>query len=363
MDKKKENLKLLLVYVAIGVIAAGVVEWALYENRLEYWKAQASSAFRVALMEEMKKRGEMKVYFYSDGNVCLPDDSVDIKKESIRVPMEGEEGHKEFVIPYEKHIHNIEKSSDVRMLHSYILETHPLKVDSLSLTWENLLDKMGFSGKTIVRISVVDWSEHETYAYSADSLYIAKSDSLISYYLGCRCEIGTVGYLYYSWWMAFTVKDVILMCALILSCILLFFTQEYITQLYTRFFVKEVAVIVEKEVPVIVVEKNRLHTYRLEDDFYFEADSGKLRRLDACVKLSPILSKLLQGFLDAEDYRLSVNEIMELLWSDGSGTSERVHTTIKRLRENLSHISDWRIEKGNSGYYLKNPHFIEEILG
>lgn len=86
-----------------------------------------------------------------------------------------------------------------------------------------------------------------------------------------------------------------------------------------------------------------------------------LRRADACVKLTSLLAKLLQGFLKAENYRLSVNEIMELLWPDGTGTLDRVHTTIRRLRQNLSEISDWQIENGNYGYQLKSPHFIEEI--
>lgn len=362
MDMKKNDLKLLLIYVAIGVIAAGVTAWFLYQNRMEYWRAQASSAFRVALMGEMQKRGGTDVYFHLEGKVSLPDDSIDIKKEPIKVQMESKYGKKYFVIPYEKHAHNIERSSDIRTIHSYILAIHPLKVDSLNSAWEDLLDEIGFSGKTIIRISVTDWFENETCTYSNDSLYISKSDSLISYYLGCRCEIAVVGYIYYSWRMAFTIKDIILLCVVILGCILLFFVQVYMVKLYNRFFVKEVTVVVEKEVPIVVVENNQLCTYRLEDDLYFETDSGKLRRTDACVKLSPILAKLLQGFLEAENYRLSVNEIMDLLWTDGSGTSERVHTTIKRLRGSLSSISDWRIEKGNFGYYLKSPHSIEEIL-
>lgn len=362
MDIKKENLKLLLLYVAIGLIAAGTTAWFLYQNRIEYWKAEASRALRVALMKEIQKRSEIKMYFYSDGNVSLPNDSVDIIKNPIRVTMESEEGKKDFVIPYEKHIHNIERSSDVRLLHSYILGTHPLKADSLDLTWRSLMDEMGFSGKTAVRISKVDWFEHETKVYSDNPLYIAKSDSLTSYHLGYRCEIGVVGYLHYSWWMFFNLKDIILLFSLVFCCILLFFIQEYIIKFCTRFFVKEVTVIVEKEVPIIIAEKNQLLTYRLEDDLHFETDSGKLRKKDTYVKLSPILSKLFNGFLEAKNYKLSVNEIMDLLWPDGSGTSERVHTTIKRLRDSLSSISDWRIEKGNSGYYLKSPHSIEEIM-
>ena len=52
---------------------------------------------------------------------------------------------------------------------------------------------------------------------------------------------------------------------------------------------------------------------------------------------------------------------MMLLWPDGTGTSERVHTTIRRLRKYLSEI-DWVVENGNSAYQLKNRHSIEEKL-
>lgn len=64
-------------------------------------------------------------------------------------------------------------------------------------------------------------------------------------------------------------------------------------------------------------------------------------------------AKLLRGFLDAKDCRLSNDEIMELLWPDGTGTSEKVHTNIKRLREYLSQNTDWTIENERLAYQLK----------
>ena len=122
------------------------------------------------------------------------------------------------------------------------------------------------------------------------------------------------------------------MCALVLCCFLLFFLQEYIAKVYRRFFVKEVTVektvpiFVEKEIPMIAVDRSEAHVYRLEDDLFFDADSGVLYRVDNRVKLTATLARLLQAFLDAEDYRLSVNGIMELLWPDGSVTPGNVHS-------------------------------------
>ena len=361
MKKIKEDFELLLIYTVIGIVAAGITGWFLYQDRMEFWKAQACSTFRIALEKELQERSGIEMYLYMNGNVSLPKNSIVLEKEPITVSMESKHGKKDFVIPYEKHIHNIERSSDIRGMHSYLLHVQPLKADSLNRLWENLLAEMEFPGRTIVRTSVTDWWERETYAYSGDTLYVAKLDSLISYYMGYRCEIGVTGYMYYPWWVSFTLKDKVLLCVLVLACFLLFFIQEYVVRLFHRFFVKEVSTVIEKKVPVFVVEKSQSHIYRLEDNLYFDTDSGKLIKANACVKLSPLLAKLLQGFLEAENYRLSVNEILDLLWPNDVATSERVHTAIRRLRKSLSEISDWRIENGNSGYQLKSPHSIEEI--
>ena len=65
-----------------------------------------------------------------------------------------------------------------------------------------------------------------------------------------------------------------------------FFLQEYIAKVYRRFFVKEVTVektvpiFVEKEIPMIAVDRSEAHVYRLEDDLFFNADSGVLYRVD-----------------------------------------------------------------------------------
>lgn len=42
--------------------------------------------------------------------------------------METEYGKKNFVIPYEKHTHNIIRSSDQRMLYTYLLYKDPWRL-------------------------------------------------------------------------------------------------------------------------------------------------------------------------------------------------------------------------------------------
>lgn len=354
MKKERENLELLLICMVIGIIAACITGYFLYENKKEYWEVQARDTFYEALTEEMQKRSGMEVFFCTKGNIHLSVvDSVDKKKEPITVFMETEYGKKNFVIPYEKHTHNIIRASDQRALYTYKLNKDPLEADSLNMIWSDLLAKVKFPGKTIVRVSVTDWWEHETNAYSNDLSYLSKSDSLISCYLGYRCEIGVTGYVHSFWWKVFTLKDKILLGALVVASLLLFFVQEFMIRIYRRLFIKEI--------PVIAMDKSQSHIYQLEDDCFFDADSMNLKNSVVNVKLTPLPATLLQGFLDAQDNKLSINEIMMLLWPDGTGTSERVHTTIRRLRKYLSEI-DWIVENGNSAYQLKNRHSIEEKL-
>lgn len=225
--------------MVIGIIAACITRYFLYENKKEYWEVQARDTFYEALTEEMQKRSGMEVFFCTKGNIHLSVvDSVDKKKEPITVFMETEYGKKNFVIPYEKHTHNIIRASDQRALYTYKLNKDPLEADSLNMIWSDLLAKVKFPGKTIVRVSVTDWWEHETNAYSNDLSYLSKSDSLISCYLGYRCEIGVTGYVHSFWWKVFTLKDKILLGALVVASLLLFFVQEFMIRIYRRLFIK-----------------------------------------------------------------------------------------------------------------------------
>ncbi|MCD8094253.1 MAG: hypothetical protein LUF01_16145 [Bacteroides sp.] len=125
MKKLGENIQMLLIYVAIGIISACITGYFLYQYKAGLWKAQACSALRTALKQELQKRDSKDIYFATSGNASLPSDSIDIKKEPIKVTIESEYGKKDFIIPYEKHTHNIERPSNIRALHSCILEIPP----------------------------------------------------------------------------------------------------------------------------------------------------------------------------------------------------------------------------------------------
>lgn len=349
MNKMKENRKLLLMYAMIGILGACVTGYFLYQNKVKYWKQQAYDAFPIALKQELKKRDSINVYFATSGNVNLPEEVT----ESKSVTMESESGKREYEIPYLKMLHNIGTNSLQKGIHSIKLEKHPLNADELNNVWDSLLVEMGFRGRTGTRVSVTDLSERETCTYS-DKRY-AKADSLISRYIGYRNEVGVTGYIHCSLWEVFSAKDLILLCVLFLGCVSLFFIDKYVVLLYRRFFVKMMPIIAPKEVEA--------HIYQLEDNMFFDSSSRRLWNADVEEIVAPQPAILLQGFLDAEGWKLTNEEIMQLLWEGAAVQSDRLHSAVNRLRSHLKKVSNnWTVENANFAYQLKKSPFSSEKI-
>lgn len=349
MNKMKENRKLLLMYAMIGVLGACVTGYFLYQNKVKYWKQQAYDTFRIALKQELKKRNSINVYFATSGSINLPEDVT----ESKVVTMKSRYGKREYVIPYLKHHHNIETNIQQRGLHSVILEKHPLNADELNNVWDSLLVEMRFRGRTETRISVTDLSERETCTYS-DKRY-AKADSLISCYIGYRSEIGVTGYIHCSLWEVFSAKDLILLCVLFVGCVSLFFIDKYVVLLYRRFFVKMM--------PIIAPQEVEAHIYQLEDNMFFDSSSRRLWNANAEEIVTPQPAILLQGFLEAEGWKLTNEEIMQLLWQGKAVPIDRLHSAVNRLRLHLKRVSNsWTIENANFAYQLKKSPFSSEKI-
>jgi len=366
MNAQKKELQEFSIYAVIGIVVAVVTSCFLYQRKMDSWKTEARSDFQTALQEELQKRDIINVYFCGFGNIRLSDDSIEIKKEPLKVRLQTGSGEKVFSIPYEKYINNVAESSQLRGAHSYLLHEFPLNADSLNAAWEEKLGKKGFSGKTRVRISIADWEERETYTFSGDSLPVLAADSLFSYYLGVRSEVGVTGYMGYSWLNIFTTKDKILLVAIVLCSVMLFFLQEKAFKCYLHFFLKkeveeifereEVHAEIKDEETKPVAEGSGSHVYQLEEKVYFNSDLRELNKGDDFVKLSPLAAKLLKGLLEAKDNRLSNEEVLLLLWPDGTGTAKKLHTNVSRLREYLHSISKCVIVNECFGYKLITPH-------
>ncbi|MDY5238117.1 helix-turn-helix domain-containing protein [Bacteroides helcogenes] len=359
----KKETKLLLMCVAIGVVVTIITAYFLYQYKTKFWRGQARNAFIEVLNQEVRKRNGTDVPFLTWGDKRLFHE----QKEPIVVTLESEYGKKNYVIPLCKYFCNIEEDYVKRMLHTALFEERPLNVDSLELIWNNLLSQTGFSGESMVRLSITDLFGCETKAYSEDFASISKCDSLFSYYIGCRWEIEVTGFTHLSWWKVLSVKDMLQLGFIVPVCLFLFILTSKIPLFYRRYLVKvvpvevikEVPVSMEKEIPVIAVEQSRACVYQLDGGLLFDRDALKLKMGDRVVDLSPQTAILMHAFVKAEAYRLSIEEIQQLLWPNGDGSSSKMHMAVKRLRDFLSEVSDWTIKNGNYGYQLKRCPSME----
>lgn len=357
----KENTKLLLIYVTIGLVSAITTAYFLYQYRKEHWNEYARRSFTEVLRKELQKR-EMKDLPYVFWGVMASSSPKDaLQNDSLKeVTVITAAGEKIYRIPAFKFDCNLEDNPKMRMLHSYILEMHPLVADSLNLGWTKALQEMGFSGKNIVKVSVIDLLEHETEHYSGDSLAVTETDRLFHLYIGCRSEVEITGFLYIPWWKTFFLKDLVLLCGIVMICSLLQFLLKRINRLYRTYFVKTKILTIEKQTPVIVTEKSKNRIYQLDAGVLFDYDLRQLRRSDKIEALTSQLADLLKLFLESENYILTTVEIADALWPNSIDAKNSIYTAIKRLRESLSRLSLCTVDNKNSSYQLKIPHSIEE---
>ena len=85
----------------------------------------------------------------------------------------------------------------------------------------------------------------------------------------------------------------------------------------------------------------------------FDSFAGTLTKEDFVHTLPPQSALLLKLFLRKENHRLSTAEIEQELWN-GSGTIDKIHKVIQRLRAELRKVSpELTIKNVNGDYELK----------
>ena len=232
------------------------------------------------------------------------------------------------------------------------------------MLWDSLLVKNGISGTGNIRVSVTDLSENISMTYAKDTRYLPLSDSLFSYYIGYRCEVEVTAFASpFSYWRSVTLWDWMEIFFLLLSVVFFF----WIWTVYNRCSVDACghdnfgSVAAEEEESVVVLKETVSRIYQLGDDVLFDSTDRLLKKGNQVKSLLPQVSALLLGLLEADGHCMSISDICLLLWPDGSGRSERVHTVVGRLRSSLAEMSaQISVISGNSKYQLKIAHSIEE---
>ena len=328
---KRDNLvkRLLIVVMGVSLICLGVL---LYKNGVAVLSQRVIDAFSKALEIELVNKNIEK-------GALIVQSRIDVSKIG-QVPqtvgITKATGRKEYKVSAEQHQKNVAKDTDTRMLHSFVLESNPIVVDSLNAIWQQILKDSYLIGKTALRMSIADGSGHTETFMTADSIRLASAIPLFTCYLGYGCEIEMVGFFDYSCWFILGRYVILYVLLILVICILIYFFVGYLRKRFHHSsIVKEVIVTqLVRDMP-----KGTIRIYQLKDNFIFDAEK-RLLIVDGQIKGELPLQRctLLEILLNAEEYKLSDDTIMEQLWPDHSGTAVRLQQVVKRLRHDLTAV-------------------------
>lgn len=349
------KIKIIIILLGIIVFSVIILTFNWRQAKIEEWNDVACQVFKEALNRDLQNRSDLKVEFHGkSGSASLE------TKIPRSVFVISERGRREYKVDSCKYVHNISSDSQMRIVTGIVLEERPLIADTINSIWKRLLDKEKIVGRTKVRISVTDLDNHTVSKFSTISGQFT-CDSLLSCYIGYRCEIEVTGFIHYAWLENVGIMDGILLSSPLLISLVLYLGGFFFKDKLSSCFIKKVPVVIEKEVPVIAVEKTISHIYQLGDGFYFDLEDSSLRVIGKEPEhLYPQSKLLLKAFLEAENNILASGDIMSLLWPDGNGTLNKVHQAITRLRSSLAKVSQIILSNNGYTYHLILPHSIEE---
>lgn len=340
--------------------------WDDFSQKRPKWDALAKETFVEALGLEVKKRGDVPIQVIS---VNSPNKQMLEAPVPESVTLTSEYGTRIYKIPREKFEHSLVKEGIKRMLLSILLEKYPISVDTLNLHWDSLLLEKGIIAGTRIRYSVTDLLEQTTAVYSRKEEKFLRGDSLLSCYMGTRCEVEATGFISYNRWEMFGWRQWIILFLLwggFFFFILIY--ERLLSYLRCKFRKKEIVVkekeiivekevIVEKKVRFVGVDAKDVRLYELEDGVFFDSENMTLFKEEGGItkNVAPQISILLKLFLNAEGHRLTAEEIDREIWN-GTGDAEKLHTLMYRLRKTLKGISSYVVAfEGDGSYQLKIP--------
>lgn len=343
----------ILIAVAISTVFL-IYNWR--QNKVEQWNEEACVTFKKALEEDLHSRSDIKVQYHES-----PRKEVSLNTKIPKsVLLISEFGKREYKIDSCKHVHNILSGSHMRMIAGIVLDERPLVPDVMNTIWQRLLVERQIVGQTGVRISVTDLEEHTTSKSSTSLASLAACDSLLSCYIGYRCEVEVTGFIKYAWLRNITFMDGLFFSLPLFITALLCFVRFVFKDKLSTCLIKEVPVFIEKEISVIAIDKCESRIYQVGEGAYFDFGKSLLKTDKGEAHLYPQSKLLLLAFLEAKDYCLSLDEIMHLLWPKGDGTLDKIHQAITRLRGSLIKVSQITLINENCTYQLKISHSIDE---
>lgn len=344
----------------IGLLLAVVISEAVlvnyrYKSHLESLNKVACETFEEALWEDLESRGGLKVKHYGKDALTTVD-----SKNPKSVFVTSIYGRREYQIDSCKHINNVASDSRTRQIHSIVLKEYPIILDTLNAIWRHCLNRKNIMARTGVRVSVTDLNNQTESEFSEPWKFDVLKDSLLSRWVGYRCEIEVTGFANYEWFSNMDIKDYLLFSIPLLIAALLCIAGIVFKDKIKKCFTKEVSVTIEKEIPVIVKDEMGTHIYKLEEGILFDVRASLLKKGDKSIHLTPQARKLLKVFIEAKGYRPTNDEIIPLLWPANDGTLGKVHTSVARLREQIIEMPEMKIINDNGACQLIISHSIEK---
>lgn len=317
------------VFVTLIAIFAFVsLAILLYSNTKERMQEQSDAAFKEALEKEFIQRGtEVNLKYSVNKKTPLPHN----KKKRV-VSMTDELGTKEYLIDPEKEAMNVTTDPDLRTFHTVLFRERPLNPDTLNNNWQRALKSMGIHAKTSLNIVLMDRNQDNHQKPSRDAFMCIPHFHLSTFYIGYICEIEVSSFIHYS------ISNIVMDNWLYFSFLFL----GVVATTYLIFFLlkkrerkgREEEKLFESNVSVI--ENSQTEIYIINPDTIFNSITQQIIFKDEIkTKLPEQLSALLKLFIEAENHEITDETIINKLWPDKSGNSDRLYSAIKRLRKEL----------------------------
>ena len=365
MEKKGGRLR--GAFLIIALLSVVVVGWYVYragEGRRETYKAAATGMLKEALVQEMDARPEIKPYIGHIGKIRLWDSS---PKKLIFKRMSAK-GAFQFSFSSSELRNNIvgtEKGIDgtICSLHSEKLFEKPMDADTLYQRWRHLLP---FSQRTELglRMSYTDLHGEQTTTYVPNTGLPTRLDSLCMWSVGSWCELKVTAYAALPDWWQWLAWWEWMFPIIPLACLALLYSfRSTLYQVGNRLLVREK--LVEKvvtqvrEVEKVVYVKSaapsqEVKTYQIGGDLYFQPQSGKLWNDKLEKTLSPQPTALLQTFLEAKDYKVEKQYLIDKFWPKrANDPTHTLHNAISRLRKETEGLLN--ITSNAQSYQLEIP--------
>lgn len=387
MQKQTTMKRSRLFLWILGIIMqAFLVSIHFYQKNVEAMRTESEDLLVEVLKKELhRKQQELNLFYISKVTV----DTVPL---IIRVTTS--EGVKSYAVDAKKSKKNISQNMAERSWHSAVCMKSGLSVDTLHQLWDRGLKRHKIFAKTDVQ-SITHLDNTISHFKCKNSNDLCSVTQKITVYIGNRCELEIIGFWSYSWWTVYqyhsTPFEVIgsVAAALIIVFCGWYLVKKYITKIRNdkRHLAndwdreRKVRIQLEKDQKRLEA-KQREYEKRIKDlsargEEYeeerksmekilkeYEIQIQKLKELresgkepllyilsprvtfdsyakllicgDQTIPLTSQACRLLDAFLNAPDYILTYEELLECLWKDGSGGMVRLRVAISRLRIVLS---------------------------